>query len=75
MTTCEHLSTLLWQVYTVDLESRMVEETRSRAQNAGFQNMEAGIRAADINQLSADVSLETLEKTNWIVGIFRIFLG
>ena len=53
----------------------MVEETRSRAQNAGFQNMEAGIRAADINQLSADVSLETLEKTNWIVGIFRIFLG
>eukprot|EP00434_Breviolum_minutum_P020297 symbB.v1.2.017900.t1/scaffold1407.1/size120637/4 len=29
------------KVYTVDLESRMVEETRSRAQNAGFQNMEA----------------------------------
>jgi len=73
MTTCEHLSTLLWQVYTVDLESRMVEETRSRAQNAGFQNMEAGIRAADINQLSADVSLETLEKTNWIVWVFLGF--
>lgn len=62
---------LFWQVYTVDLESRMVEETRSRAQNAGFQNMEAGILKQRIqNQLSADVSLETLEKTNWIVWVF-----
>ena len=36
----------------------MVEETRSRAQNAGFQNMEAGIGAADKDQVSADFSLE-----------------
>ena len=65
---------LLWKVYTVDLESRMVEETRSRAQNAGFQNMEAGILKQRIqNQLSADVSLETLEKTSWIVWVFLWF--
>ncbi|CAL1146902.1 unnamed protein product [Cladocopium goreaui] len=31
------------KVYTVDLESRMVEETKSRAQSAGFQNMEARV--------------------------------
>ena len=51
----------------------MVEETRSRAQNAGFQNMEASIRAADTNQLSADASLETLEKIVWIVWVFLGF--
>lgn len=28
------------QVYTVDTELRMVEETKSRAQSGGFQNLE-----------------------------------
>ena len=52
----------------------MVEETRSRAQNAGFQNMEAGIGAADKDQVSADFSLE-IPWENYVdcVGILRIF--
>lgn len=29
------------KVYTVDLEPRMVEETRSRAESAGFSSLEA----------------------------------
>ena len=74
MTSCNTSNQLFWQVYTVDLESRMVEETRSRAQNAGFQNMEAGMGAADKDQVSADFSLETPWE-NYVdcVGILRIF--